>query len=111
MVSLVEKYTYQTFWSAEDQEFVSTVLEFPSLSCLAESSSEAESGLQKLLAEVIGDMERSGEPIPEPFGERVYSGRFNLRIPRSLHRRLAMAAEREGVSLNSYVAQKLASAG
>lgn len=108
MVSLVEKYTYQTFWSSEDGEFVSTVLEFPSLSWLAESSLAAEIGLRQVVSEVIADMEKSGEPVPEPFGERMYSGRFNLRIPSSLHRRLAMAAEREGVSLNSYVAQKLA---
>ncbi|WP_276651332.1 type II toxin-antitoxin system HicB family antitoxin [Corynebacterium vitaeruminis] len=108
MVSLVEKYTYQTFWSAEDEEFVSTVLEFPSLSWLGESSSAAETGLRQVVSEVISDMEKSGEPVPEPYGEREYSGRFNLRIPSSLHRRLAMAAEREGVSLNAYVAQKLA---
>lgn len=38
--------------------------------------------------------------IPEPrAGE--YSGKFNLRVPKSLHRRLANMAEEEGVSLNT----------
>lgn len=38
--------------------------------------------------------------IPEPrAGE--YSGKFNLRVPKSLHRRLATMAEEEGVSLNT----------
>lgn len=43
-----------------------------------------------------------GDPIPEPF-DNSYSGRFNVRIPSSLHRRLAEHADREGVSLNQYV--------
>ena len=37
-----------------------------------------------------------------------YSGRFVLRIPRSLHKSLKEAADREGVSLNQYVLYKLA---
>jgi predicted HicB family RNase H-like nuclease len=106
-----EKFTYQVFWSEPDQEFVATVLEFPSLSWEADSSSEAEQKLRDLVTEVLTDMEASNEEIPEPFGHRSYSGRFNVRIPSSLHRKLAMAAAREGVSLNAFVAQTLASAG
>lgn len=102
-----DKYTYQTAWSADDEEFVATVLEFPSLSWLAESRTQAEEGLREVVADVLKDMAASGEPIPVPFGERSFSGRFNVRIPSSLHRRLAMEAEREGVSLNALVAHKL----
>ena len=36
--------------------------------------------------------------IPEPAHKEDYSGRFNLRLPKSLHKELAMAAK--GVSLN-----------
>lgn len=41
--------------------------------------------------------------IPEPVNEDEFSGRFNLRIPRSLHKGLALKAKREGVSLNQYI--------
>ena len=41
-----------------------------------------------------------GAEIPEPLAEEEFSGRFNLRIPKSLHRRLALSAKAEGVSLN-----------
>lgn len=42
-----------------------------------------------------------GIEIPEPIpNEDEFSGRFNLRIPRSLHRDLTKRAEREKVSLN-----------
>lgn len=49
-----------------------------------------------------------GHDIPLPSYPEEYSGKFNLRIPRSLHRTLAEAAEREGVSLNQYVLTLLA---
>lgn len=49
-----------------------------------------------------------GMEIPPPSYPEEYSGKFNLRIPRSLHRRLAESAEREGVSLNQHVATLLA---
>jgi antitoxin HicB len=44
-----------------------------------------------------------GQPIPEPAPDAEFSGKFVLRVPRSLHRQLAEAAEREGVSLNTYI--------
>ena len=40
-----------------------------------------------------------GVPIPEPLQEEDFSGRFNLRLPKSLHRNLALTARAEGVSL------------
>lgn len=39
---------------------------------------------------------------------RDYSGKFNVRVPRSLHAALASEAEAEGVSLNQLVLAKLA---
>ena len=39
---------------------------------------------------------------------REYSGKFNVRVPKSLHAALASEAEAEGVSLNQLVLAKLA---
>ena len=36
-----------------------------------------------------------------------YSGRILVRIPKSLHRQLAIDAKREGISLNQYALYKL----
>lgn len=49
-----------------------------------------------------------GNDIPLPSYPDEYSGRFVLRIPRSLHRTLAESAKREGVSLNQYATMRLA---
>ena len=48
---------------------------------------------------------REGMPIPEPapVEAETHSGRFVVRIPRSLHRRLAERAQREDTSLNQLV--------
>lgn len=44
-----------------------------------------------------------GHTIPLPSYPEEHSGKFVLRLARSLHRDLAEEAEREGVSLNQYV--------
>lgn len=51
-----------------------------------------------------------GDPIPEPRDLDAYSGKFVVRVPRSLHRDLVDQAEREGVSLNQFVGVALARA-
>lgn len=46
-----------------------------------------------------------GKNIPEPTNpySSNYSGKFTLRLPKTLHRELALLAEDEGVSLNQYL--------
>lgn len=47
-------------------------------------------------------------PIPEPENVEHYSGKFNVRLPKTLHQRLTIEANKEGVSLNTLVLYKLA---
>lgn len=42
-----------------------------------------------------------GESVPEPRSLDDFSGKFVVRVPRSLHQDLVEAAQHEGVSLNS----------
>jgi predicted HicB family RNase H-like nuclease len=56
-------------------------------------------------------IDRFIDSLPEsPVGpqRREYSGKFNVRVPKSLHAALASEAEAEGVSLNQLVVAKLA---
>lgn len=56
-------------------------------------------------------IDRLIDSLPEPpVGpqRREYSGKFNVRVPKSLHAALAREAEAEGVSLNQLVVAKLA---
>ncbi|MDF5732520.1 MAG: toxin-antitoxin system HicB family antitoxin [Rhizonema sp. PD38] len=103
-----DHYTYKITWSTEDQEFVGLCAEFPSLSYLHENRAAALEGIADLVKNVVADMEANDERIPEPIAEKNYSGKFQVRIPPELHRRLAIEAAEENVSLNRYVSLKLA---
>ena len=46
-------------------------------------------------------------PIPIPEDVEDYSGKFVVRIPKTLHKRLAVQADKEGVSLNQLALYKL----
>ncbi len=104
------RYSFRVTWSAEDNEFAATCVEFPSLSWLAATPEEALRGLRDLVAEVVDDLTATGETVPEPLSTRTYSGRFNLRVGEALHRRLALEAAEQQISLNQYVVRKLSSA-
>ncbi|MEO7421610.1 MAG: toxin-antitoxin system HicB family antitoxin [Ornithinibacter sp.] len=103
----ISHYTYRVTWSAEDHEFVATCLEFPSLSWLAPTQVDALNGLEQVIAETITDMSAQDEPIPDPLSERTFSGKFNLRVGETLHRRLAIEAAEEKLSINQLIIRRL----
>ncbi|ACK68097.1 HicB family protein [Rippkaea orientalis PCC 8801] len=104
-----DHYTYRVTWSVEDEEFVGLCAEYPSLSYLDQDRNAALEGITNLVKEVVADLQANGEAVPEPIAERTYSGKFQVRIPPELHRKLAIEAAEENVSLNRYVSHKLAS--
>lgn len=108
MILEQDRYTYRVTWSEEDEEYVGLCAEFPSLSWLAESPEEALHGIRQVVADVVADMETNGEEIPEPISIRQFSGKFLLRIPPELHRRLTLEAAEAGISLNRLASAKLA---
>ena len=105
---MTDRYIYLVSWSPEDEEFVATCVEFPSLSWLDADDIEALRGIKRLVRGTVEDLEKNGEPVPEPLAERVCAGRFVVRVPPELHRRLATEAAEANVSLDRYVSAKLA---
>jgi len=108
IVSVADHYTYRVHWSADDEEYVGTVAELPSLSWLAEERMEAFIGIQRLVEEVVADMRSSGEEPPVAIADKRYSGKFQVRVPEEVHRRLAVRAAEQGVSLNALASSRLA---
>lgn len=51
--------------------------------------------------------EEDGDPIPEPLSKRQYSGRYALRMTPEQHRRLAMEAAEQGVSMNQLLVSRI----
>jgi predicted HicB family RNase H-like nuclease len=102
-----DRYTYRVTWSEEDEEYVGLCAEFPGLSWLAVTPEEALHGIRQVVAEVVMDLKRNKEVVPEPLATRQYSGKFQVRVPPELHRRLALEAAESGVSLNRLASAKL----
>lgn len=103
-------YAYRVDWSPEDGEYVGRVLEFPSLSWLDEDPAAALQGIIGVVTEVVEDLRASGEPVPEPLADKSYTGKFALRMSPALHRKLALEAADQGISMNKLLNDKLACA-
>ena len=107
MTKQSDRYTYKIIWSEEDKEYVGLCVEFPGLSWLAEKAELALKGIREVVEDVIDDMRESGESPPLPLSLKRFSGKFMVRIPPTVHRRLAIQAAEEGISLNRLVSEKL----
>lgn len=108
MAKEVDRFTYRVTWSEEDQEYVGLCAEFPSLSWLEATPEKSLQGIRKLVKEVVADLRRTKDPVPEPISTRPFSGKFMVRVPPEVHRALAIQAAESGVSINRLVSSKLA---
>lgn len=101
-----DDYQIVLLWSDEDECYVATLPAWQNASTHGSTLEEAARNARDVLTMLIADAKRRGDPVPE--AERRYSGNLRLRLPVSLHGRLAREAEREGVSLNQWIVSKLA---
>jgi predicted RNase H-like HicB family nuclease len=101
------KYSISIKWSDEDGGFIATVPELEGLSAFGETQEEAARELLEAGEAFIETMKKAGDALPEPSKATVYSGQTRLRMPKTLHARLAVEAEKENVSLNTYVVSLL----
>jgi antitoxin HicB len=97
-----------TMHSDPDGGYVAEVEELPGCMTQAETIGEALKAIEDARQLWIKTAYEEGLDIPLPRDIEEYSGKFMVRIPRSLHRTLARIAKQEGVSLNQYIASLLA---
>jgi antitoxin HicB len=85
--------------------FTASIPDLKGCMAFGETVEEAYEMVTEVKEAWIGIALEEGWSIPEPREEEVkaYSGRFNVRLPRYLHRRLAEVAEAEDTSLNQLV--------
>ena len=105
----IDHYTYRLIWSEEDNRYIGLCAEFPSLSWLAPNPEQALRGIRRVVSNVVKDMKSGGESIPAPLSGKKYSGKFVVRVPPEVHRKLAIEAAEENISLNRLVSSKLCS--
>lgn len=94
----------------EDGSWTALVPELPGCVAVGDSPSDAVEELPDVIDLWVATAEQQGVPVPRPRREESVSGRFLLRLPKSLHRQLTETARAEGVSLNTYCVSALAGA-
>jgi predicted RNase H-like HicB family nuclease len=87
--------------------YFATVREFDGCMSHGDTYAEAFENIREAMEGWIETKLGSGFPVPQPVDDSQYSGKFVLRIPKTLHARLALEAEKEGVSLNQYALYRL----
>ena len=96
-------------WSDEDNCFVGRCPELMLGGVHGKNEQKVFSELCAVIDEWIRQAEKDKEDLPAGMSGRTYSGKFNLRINKQLHERLAIEAAKQGKSLNAYCAETLES--
>ena len=87
--------------------FYGRIMELDGCQSTGDTLDELYNNLNEALEGYIETKLENNLEIPRPANQEDYSGKFMVRIPKSLHMRLELEAEREGVSLDQYALYKL----
>ena len=98
-----------TLYRAEEGGFVAEIEDLPGCLTQGETVEEAMKNIEEACQLWIEAAYEDEVEIPIPRTDEEYSGKFLVRIPKSLHRKLAKQARYEGVSLNQLVGSMLSS--
>lgn len=88
--------------------FYGRILELDGCQSTGDTVEELYENLNEAIEGYIEVKLENNIPIPLPERAEDFSGKFNVRLPKTLHQRLAIEANNEGVSLNQLVLYKLA---
>lgn len=86
--------------------YYARVPDFPTIFTGGRTPDEAMKNALEAIELMLEEQRDRGQPSPNPLVS--FSGQFNVRIPRALHRELVRRAEIQGVSLNALVSFLLA---
>lgn len=100
-------YTIKIIPDKEDEDFIAVLEEIPTCSAFGETPEQAMKELETAFNGCLKAAQDNDIPFPEPSSGKEllseFSGRFPIRIPRSLHCSLVKQAKMENVSLNQEI--------
>lgn len=94
----------------EDPGWVARVAELSGCITQADTFEELGEMIQDAMRAWMETALEENIPIPEPQTIEAYSGKFVVRVGKSLHRKLVETAEKQGLSLNQFCSNSLAEA-
>ena len=106
-MSLPYNYIVQPITDESGSYFYGHILELDGCQSTGETFEETYKNLREAMREWIEIKLEEKLDIPMPVKYNHFSGKFVVRIPKSLHYKLLVEAEQEGVSLNQYALYKL----
>ncbi len=102
-MEMIDKYTYRIQWSDDDEAYLASCLEFPSLMTHGETQAEALEEMNNVLSFVLVDLSQKGKQAPKPIKDRKFKGNISLRLPPETHEDLAYIATEQDLSLNQCI--------
>ena len=99
-----------TIHEAKEGGYFAEIIDLPGCMAQAETLDDMHKEIDIARKLWLESMYEDGKEIPLPRNENEYSGKFIIRVPKSLHYKLNQIAEREGVSLNQYLVSALSMA-
>ena len=99
-----------TLYPALEGGYVAEIKDLPGCVTQGETAEESMAEVEDAHVLWIETAYEHGDDIPLPCTDTQYSGKTLLRMPRSLHQKLAEGAEREGISLNQHLVSLLSEA-
>lgn len=103
-------YRIVTEWSNEDQAFIARVPALAGCTAHGETPEEAAKEAREAAAAILDSIEAHGETPPPEDASVDYSGQLRLRLPKSLHERIALLATAEELSINSLLVSMISEA-
>ena len=91
-----------------DDTYRGEIAEFPGCIATGDTRTEALDRLEEVAESWLLSKIERGQPVPEPMDVSSFSGKLVLRLPRTLHQKAAIAAERDGTSLNQFISSAVA---
>jgi antitoxin HicB len=112
-VSGARRYPKHVFWSDEDEGFIALAPDLAGASAFGETEAEAVAELDQAIDAWVEAARAAGNALPapsRPAAAGLPSGKVLVRMPKGLHQRAALCAEREDVSLNQFIVVCIAEA-
>jgi len=92
----------------EDGDWQASLIELPNVSAFSSDPKKALKELKVAWEAMKTSYRKHNQVIPVAPAKKEYSGQFNIRVGKQIHRSLAVEAAQIGISLNNLVAQTLA---
>lgn len=97
-------------WSDEDGCYVGSAPPLAGQCCHGKTEADVATQLAAIVDDLVQDVIDGKMPEPAGATAKNYSGKFVVRIPVALHKKIALKAQARGESLNQYVAEVLTQA-